>query len=253
MDAAVGRGYDLGDMSSSTGETPPTSETSRSAGASGARGTAGLAIASRFAWPAAFVAVTAIGVGYLREQKPPVESVVKVEHEGPTVIRDLRALARLETTAMHVEKIIDVKDHQTRLHGMVDAEDSLLFVATGEVILGVDLARLEDADVRFDAATKTAYVTLPPPEVLSTRFDEMHSYVHSRSTDFLAKRNESLEGTARREAVAAFEKAARSSSSMDRAREQAEKQIRALGSAWGASSVVVRWKAPPGEVRAGVD
>jgi hypothetical protein len=206
------------------------------------------AVAARFAWPAAFVAVAALGLGYLRDRKPEAASTVAVEHEGPTIVRDLQALARLETTSLHVEKVIDVTDHQQRLDGLVDAEDSILFVATGEVILGVDLAKREEGDARFDEAKKTAYVTLPQPEILSTRFDEAHSYVHSRSTDLLAKRNEALEGVARREAVSAFEKAARESTAMDRAREQAEKEIRALGKAWGATLVVVRWKQPRGEV-----
>jgi len=202
----------------------------------------------RLAWPAAFVIVAALGFGYLRQYRETGASVVKVEHEGPTVVKDLRALARLETAAIHVEKVIDVKDHQTRLSGLVEADDAILFVASGEVILGVDLAKLEDGDARFDAATRTVYVTLPGPEVLSTRFDEAHSYVHSRSTDLLAKRNEALEGVARRDAIAAFEKAARETAAMDRARDQADKEVRALGKAWGADAVVVRWKGPKGEV-----
>jgi hypothetical protein len=205
-------------------------------------------VAARFAWPLAFVVVAALGFGYLRDRRPESPSTVAVEHEGPTIVRDLQALARLETASLHVEKVIDVKDHQKRLEGLVDAEDAILFVATGEVILGVDLAKLEAGDARFDEATKTAYVTLPQPEILSTRFDEAHSYVHSRSTDLLATRNEALEGVARREAVSAFEAAARESTAMDRAREQAEKEIRALGKAWGATAVVVRWKQPRGEV-----
>ena len=69
------------------------------------------------------------------------------------------------------------------------------------------------------------------------------------STDVLAKRNEALEGVARRRAVEAFEKAARESSSLERARDQADKQVRTLGKAWGASGVVVRWKESGGELR----
>ena len=202
---------------------------------------------ARFAWPAAVVAVAAMGFTYLREPKAPA-SQVRVEHAGATVVRELRSLSRLETSAMHVEKVIELKDHQKRLHGLLDADDSLLFVAVGEVVLGVDLSKLEEGDVKSDPETGIAYVELPAPEVLSTRFDESRSYVHSRQTDVLARRNEALEGTARREALAAFTAAGRDARALEAAKAQAERQLRSLARAWGAKDLVVTWKAPKGEV-----
>lgn len=198
-------------------------------------------IAARFAWPAAFVAVAAMGFGALRDREKPAASEVHLQGSN-TVVKSLHDIARLETTSLHVEKVIDVRDHQKRLYGLVESEDSLLFIATGEVVVGVDLKRLRDEDARFDDKTKTAYLTLPEPEVLSTRFDEMHSYVHSRSTDVLAKRNEQLEALARREATAAFEAAGRQKDVTARARDQAERQLRALATAWGARDVIVTWR-----------
>ena len=190
-----------------------------------------------------------MGFGYLREPKPPAPtSEVRVEHAGATVVRELRSLARLETSALHVEKVIELKDHQKRLHGLVDADDALLFVAVGEVVLGVDLSKLGDADVKSDPSTGIAYVELPAPEVLATRFDETRSYVHSRKTDVPAHRNEGLEGAARREALAAFTAAGRDARALEAAKATAEKQLRSLAKAWGAKDLVVTWKAPAGEV-----
>ena len=202
---------------------------------------------ARFAWPAAFVAVAAMGFGYLREPKPPT-SEVRVEHAGATVVRELKSLSRLETSSMHVEKVIELKDHQKRLHGLVDADDALLFVAAGEVVIGVDLSKLDDGDVTSDPNTGIAYVELPAPEVLSTRFDEARSYVHSRQTDMLAQRNEGLEGAARREALAAFAAAGRDPRALEAAKAQAERQLRSLAKAWGAKDLVVSWKGPKGEI-----
>jgi hypothetical protein len=199
---------------------------------------------SRVAWPLAFVASAAMTIAYLRDTRAPAPSEVRIEHPTPTLVKDLRDIARLETTALHVEKVVDVKDHQTRLHGLVEGDDAILFVATGEVVLGVDLSKLGDQDARFEETSRTAYIHLPAPEVLSTRFDEAHSYVHARNTDLLAKRNEALEGIARKDAIAAFEAAGRDPKNVDRAKEQAEKQLRALGKAWGAHDVVVTWQAP---------
>jgi hypothetical protein len=203
---------------------------------------------ARFAWPGAFVAIAAMGFGYAREQRPPPTSEIRVEHEGATVVRELRALSRLETSSLRVEKVVDLKDHQKALYGLVDADDSLLFVAAGEVVLGVDLSKLADDDVRSDATTKVAYVELPAPEVLSTRFDEARSYVHARKTDTLARRNEGLEAAARRDALAAFARAGSDPQAIDAAKVQAERQLRALAKAWGAADLVVTWKAPRGEV-----
>lgn len=199
----------------------------------------------RFAWPAAFVAVAAMGFGYLHESnRPKPTSDVRIEHPTPTVLKSLRDLARLETLSLHLEKVVDVKDHQKRLYGLVDADDALLFVATGEVVLGIDLAKLGDSDARFDPATRVAYIHLPEPEVLSSRFDEPKSYVHARNTDVLARRNEALESIARRDALAAFEAAAKDPKAIARAKEQAEKQLGALARGWGASDVVITWRTP---------
>lgn len=201
-------------------------------------------VLGRFAWPLAFVAVAGMTLAFLREREAPPAPAVEVAHAGPTVVSDLRALARLETLSLHLEKVIDVKDRQRHLRGLVEADDAVLFVASGEAVLGVDLAKVREEDARFDAVTKTATITLPDPELFSTHFDERRSYVHTRSTDLLAKRNEDLEASARRSAITSFEKAALEPANVARAREHAETVLRSLGKSWGAERVVIAWRAP---------
>ena len=211
----------------------------------------GTSTLARFAWPGAFVAIAAMGFGYLHTAREPAPvSEIEVEHAGPTVVKEMRALARLETESLHVEKVIELADHQKHLHGMVDADDTLLFVAAGEVTLGVDLGKLGDDDISFDSRTGIATVELPPPEVFSSRFDEARSHVASRRTDLLAHRNDDLEAAARREAIAAFQAAGRDPAAIEGAKAQAERQLRALAKAWGARDLVVTWSAPSGEVSA---
>jgi hypothetical protein len=202
------------------------------------------------AWPLAVVCVFALGFNALRRPPQP-PSQVEVVREGATVIKELRALARLETTTLHVEKVIDLKDHQQRIHGLVEADDRLLFVAAGEVVLGVDLGKVESADVWSEPESGVAHVALPPPEVFSSRFDEQRSYVHARKTDLLARRNEGLESAARQQALRAFDAAGRDPTAIDAAKGQAERELRTLATAWGAKSLVVHWKAAKSEV--GVD
>lgn len=199
---------------------------------------------ARFAWPLAFTATVAMVLVFLRTAPRSSDgaSEVRVEHSGATVVRDLRALARLETAALHVEKVIDVRDHQKRLGGLLDADDALLFVAAGDVVLGVDFTKIGEDDVRADRATGTVHITLPPPEVLSTRLDEARSFVHSRSTDLLATRNEALESAARKDALAAFEAAGREPHALELARRSAETHVRAFARTLGTRDVVVAWK-----------
>lgn len=207
---------------------------------------------AKFAWPTAFVVIVAMILAFLRQSVFPTES--RIERRGSdTVLHEMRALARLETTTLHVEKVLDMKDHQTRAHGLFDADDALLYVAVGEVVLGVDLSRVGPGDLRFDATSGTAYLDLAPPEVLSVRLDETQSHVHSRSTDLLARRNEGLEGAARREALAAFAVSAKDPQANAAAKATAEKILRSLAKGWGAKDLVVTWKAPKPEVPLGME
>jgi hypothetical protein len=197
---------------------------------------------ARFAWPLAFVAVVAMVLAVWKRDAHPEART------GPTVLSEIRALARLETARVHLEKVVEVSDHQERLHGVVEGDDTIVFVASGDAVLGVDFAKMEPGDARFDEKTRTAYVELPMPEPFSVSFDEARSHVVARKTDLVAKRNEDLESRARKQAHEAFMTAARDASLVPYAKAQAEVQLRALAKAWGARDVIVTWKEPRGEV-----
>ncbi len=159
-----------------------------------------------------------------------------------TLLVAVKDLARLETNEMHFEKVIDLTDKQSRFFGLIDATDAILLVASGDVTMGVDLAKVQDADVSMDPTTHVATLTLPTPEIFSTRLDEKQTYVYTRSTSTLAERNEQLETRARQEAVSAIEDAAKNSDSTDRAKKQAERELSSLASALGAKDVHFVWK-----------
>ncbi|WP_438032428.1 DUF4230 domain-containing protein [Sorangium sp. So ce204] len=172
----------------------------------------------------------------------PAPSSVVVARPSPALLVAIRDLSRLETTEVHVEKVVDLADRQNRLFGLVQATDALLLVAVGHVTIGVDLARIGEGDIAMDPETGVARLTLPAPEVFSTRLDEDETYVYTRSTSLLARRNEQLEGRARKEATAAIEKAALEGNVMARAKAQAERQITALATQLGAKRVEIRWR-----------
>jgi hypothetical protein len=162
----------------------------------------------------------------------------------PAILMSVRDLSRLETTEMHIEKVVDLTDKQSRFFGLVETHDALLLVASGDVTVGIDLGKLKEEDVVVDRATGSAKLFLPEPEVFSTRLDEGHTYVYKRSTDVLAQRNEALESRARQEAVRSIEKAARETDVMERAKRQAERQLGVLLERMGVVRAEIQWRSP---------
>lgn len=173
--------------------------------------------------------------------EPPPPPVVTVVQPTPDVIVAIRDLARLQTAEYHVERVIDLKDRQQRLFGLIESEDAILLVAAGDVTAGIDLATMEAADVQVDPGAGTAVLTLPAPQVLSTRLDNDRTYVHSRVTDTLAQRSETLETRARQIAEETLTEAAISGGILDRAGANAERTLRVLVESLGYRQVEIRW------------
>lgn len=159
-----------------------------------------------------------------------------------TLLLATRDLSRLETSEMHVEKVVDLTDTQSRFYGLVEGTDNVLLVAVGDITLGVDLGKLQDGDVTQDEKTHAAHFRLPQPEVFSARLDENATYVYHRETSVFAKRNEQLESKARQEAQNTIQRQADDEDAKARARTQAEKILRELAMSLGASSVTFEWK-----------
>jgi hypothetical protein len=185
------------------------------------------------------IAVMAFLVGR-REGQQTVDSGFEAR-PTPAVVLAIHDVARLEATSYHVEKIVEVHDAQARLWGLLHPEDTLLLVAAGDVVAGVDLAKVREVDVHADPATGTLRVKLPAPEVFSSSLDQGATHVYSRSTDVLAVRNEELEGDARRSAEQQMRKAAIDEGILDRARASAERTLRALFGSFGYPKIELDW------------
>ena len=175
---------------------------------------------------------------------PPASSSRVEVRPSPNVLVAMRELSRLESESYHLERVIELTDEQTKLYGLVRARDAVLLVAVGDVVAGVDLKKLADADVTTDWPSRRVRIKLPAPEVLSAALDNAKTHVFSRSTDLLASRKEELEGLARAEAEASMRKAALDHALLDRARASAERALTALLRSLGFDRVEIEW-APP--------
>lgn len=140
----------------------------------------------------------------------------------------IRNLARLETVSYHMERVIDLKDERTRAFGMLKAQDAILLVAAGDVVAGVDLAKLAPGDMQVQPEQRRVQLRLPPAEILSVTLDEERTYVHSRRTTLLTKPAADLETRARQHAQDAIREAALETGILERARQTATQTLRAL-------------------------
>lgn len=162
----------------------------------------------------------------------------------PHVVQAVRDLSRLEGASMHLERVIDLTDRQSRFFGLVQAEDAILLVAAVDVTAGVDLGKLKAEDVTADWEKRTVRIQLPAPEVFSERLDSKRTYVHARTTGLLARRDETLEGRARQEAERQAAQAAIDAGLLDRAGNNASKAVEALARSLGYQTVEVTTARP---------
>ena len=107
---------------------------------------------------------TGIGLLHLIGMVRGGHTVVNVDQ--PTVVRQIQQLQRLETVSYTMDKIIS-GEHDTPYLPKFLVGDRLLLVVHGEVIGGVNLAKLQPGDVRVQGHDIS--IRLPRSEVFSTR------------------------------------------------------------------------------------
>ena len=135
-----------------------------------------------------------------------------------SIIHDVRTLARLETIQYSIEKVVTANSGRQDLEILFG--DSLIFVAHGTVIAGIDLADLGPDDLWLDSGT--LYVRLPEPQIFIATLDNDKSYVYDRDTGLFTKGNIDLETLARQAAEEEIEKAAMEDGILDLAQTNAE-------------------------------
>jgi len=121
-----------------------------------------------------------------------------------TIIKDVHALARLETIQYTVEKVITAEVGQGNFGFLFG--DKLIFVAHGFVIAGIDMEKLQPGDMQM--VNGVLNVRLPPAEIFVSTLDNNKSYVYNRDTGLLTRGDQNLETTARSAAEEEIKKAA---------------------------------------------
>jgi len=103
--------------------------------------------------------------------------------------------------------------------------DRLLLIASGDVIAGVDLAKLKDSDVTISSDGKTITLRLPPSEIFSKSLNNDRTRVYDRQTGIFAAENKDLETQARSEAEGEILQAACEGGVMQKSADEAQRAV----------------------------
>ena len=149
---------------------------------------------------AAVTVTTAVFVW--RAAKAKVTDVVLAPQEKQidiaTLVTQVRELNRLETASMRVIHVATIKQTYTLVPNSLGG-DEITFLATGDVIAGLDLSQLRPEDV-WRSPDGTLNLRLPRSQILVSRVDNDQSRVLTRKTGMLRRADVDLETRARQHA-----------------------------------------------------
>ena len=132
----------------------------------------------------------------------PVDVTDPVVDLSPLVVQQVREVSELTTAIFEMDAVVPVSEK-----GFL-AESKLLYIAHGNVRVGVDLSEFQTDNVQVEEDKIT--VTLPPLKVLDSKLDLDHSSVYSYNRGSLGWGPDvvNLQAQAQHEAIRKVEEAA---------------------------------------------
>lgn len=162
---------------------------------------------------------------------------VHIRVDQPAVVRQIRALQRVETASYTMDKIMSGERENPILPNFL-AGDRLLLIAHGEVIAGLDLSKLQPGDVQVHGASVSVH--LPPAEIFTTSLDNAKTRVYSRDTGLFSSPDPNLEGDVRAEAEHQLEAAALQDGILKTAETNAKQTVNSVLTSLGFEKVEIR-------------
>jgi hypothetical protein len=151
-------------------------------------------------------------------QKLVVDATPVILPNPVVIVEEINSLARLETASYSFQDILQIERNNESLFGLFG--ESLLFVAYGDVIAGVDLSKMGPEDIQVVGPTQVI-VRLPESELFVMDLDNERSYVADRDIGLLTKGDAELETLIRQEAEARMTEAALANGILEMANEEA--------------------------------
>jgi len=161
-----------------------------------------------------------------------------------TIVNEINDLARLETASVELEKIVTAERNNEVLWGALG--ESMIFVANGKVVAGVDLSQMGPNDVQV-VDPETVMVHLPQAELFDDLpvLDNDESYVADRDTGILARSDVELETEVRRTAEDILIEEALETGVLERANYNAQQYMLSFLQGLGFENVIFTEDVPP--------
>lgn len=149
-------------------------------------------------------------------------AIEEVIDPGSLIVRQVRDVSELTTATFEMDAVQPISEK-----GFI-AESKLLYIAHGDVRVGVDLSQFQADDVQVEGEKIT--VTLPPLKVLDSKLNLEHSSVYSYDRGFLGWGPDvvNLQAQAQREALKKVEDAACQSWLLKMASDRVQRTIEQL-------------------------
>lgn len=160
----------------------------------------------------------------------------KTSSDRVAVVKEMRALSRLETASFTIEKIIDSESSGNVFQKLLFG-DKILLIANGNVIAGIDFIGIEEKDIVVEG--KKIQIALPPPQIFLASLDSAKTKVYDRKSGLLSGGNDNFESDARATAEQSIREAACSSGILEMASENARKQITSFLSSLGFVEIII--------------
>jgi hypothetical protein len=126
------------------------------------------------------------------------DRTTRIDTAQPTVVTQIRRLARLESVSYAMDKIVS-GDREGRVLPAILTGDRILLEVHGEAVAGVDFNQLAPSGVQI--SDRVIHVHLPPAQIFTVALDDSRTHVYERRTGLLVPADPSLEGEVRASAV----------------------------------------------------
>ncbi len=150
-----------------------------------------------------------------------------VRDRGGAILQ-MKSLNRLETQRFAIERVVEASTTRGDPLDLLLGE-RLLLIASGDVVAGVDLSKLQASDVTISPDGNGVTVILPASEIFSARLNNDRTKVYDRDvrvvTQLFGGQNPDLETEARREAERQILAAACENGIMQRAADDARRSM----------------------------
>ncbi|MEM7334844.1 MAG: DUF4230 domain-containing protein [Chloroflexota bacterium] len=164
--------------------------------------------------------------------------------DSTLIVNQINDLARLETASVDLEKVITAERGSDALFGTFS--ESMIFVANGTVVAGIDFQEMEEADLKV-VDPETIWVHLPNAKIFEDLpvLDNEESYVADRDTGLFVSADPELETEVRRVAESTIREEAFETGIVSVADENAEAFMESFLTSLGFTNVVFYDETPP--------